>query len=248
MQIRMFAPVLAAAVLGLASGAWAAEPTTAPAAAPAEGSGGPPGMHHMMGAREMGHRMEKSAYLGLGIRPADEVLSEQLGLPKGSGMVVEFVEPDSPAAKAGVKRHDVLAKLNDQILFNQPQLVALVHTFKAGDAVTLTLIHEGKAAPVQVTLAEKEQPVFEGGIGMPMPFMHPMGGREMMGGPRHGQAERGRGHGGPGDEQGDDDRGPGPGGGHGEGRQGPGHGMQSDHDGPPGGSGHGDDKPEASDQ
>ncbi len=139
---------------------------------------GGPGMHMGMGMMGMmGHKMEKATFLGVGVSPAGPVVQIQLGLPKGSGLVVDFVEKDSPAEKAGLKQFDIVAKLNDQILFNMAQLSALVRTFKAGEAVTLTVIHEGKSTQVPATLAEKEQPSMEmGGMGM----MHGMMGMHGM--------------------------------------------------------------------
>src|SRR4051812_14577750 len=77
-----------------------------------------------------GAAMEKGAWLGVNTSPPPHVLRQQLQLPRGVGLVVDMVAPDSPAQAAGVKQYDVLHKLNDQILINQQQLAVLVRTFK----------------------------------------------------------------------------------------------------------------------
>lgn len=100
---------------------------------------------------------QKVTYLGVATSPANELLADQLKLGKGTGLVIDFVEPDSPAAKAGVRPHDVLVKLNDQLLVNPPQLAVLVRLQKPGDKVTLTLIREAKEQKVTVELAETER-------------------------------------------------------------------------------------------
>ena len=109
----------------------------------------------------------KVAYLGVATSPANELLADQLKLGKGTGLVIDFVEPDSPAAKAGIRPHDVLVKLGDQILVNPPQLQVLVRLQKPGDKVTLTLVREAKEQKVTAELIEKEQVI---GGEQPMPF------------------------------------------------------------------------------
>ncbi|MGO9114562.1 MAG: S1C family serine protease [Thermoguttaceae bacterium] len=98
----------------------------------------------------------KAAYLGVsGSRPTPAMRS-QLSLPIGVGLVVEVIDEDSPAAKAGLKQYDVLHKLNDQILINLEQLAILVRTFKPGDEVTLTVLRQSKPITLKAKLIEKE--------------------------------------------------------------------------------------------
>ena len=104
--------------------------------------------------------MEKATYLGIGAAPAGDAMASQLGLAKGSGLVVTLVDAKSPAA-GKVEVNDVLLKVNDQLLFNQQQLSALVRTFKAGDEVNLSLLRAGKPVSVAVKLVEKEMPKFQ---------------------------------------------------------------------------------------
>src|SRR5829696_9143182 len=58
---------------------------------------------------------EVVTFLGVETAPVSETLGSQLGLPKESGLVVIHVVPESPAASA-LKQHDVLVKLDDQLL------------------------------------------------------------------------------------------------------------------------------------
>jgi len=54
--------------------------------------------------------------LGLSTEEAPEALASQFGLNSGEGLVVIYVAPDSPAAKAGFRKNDVLVELGDQLL------------------------------------------------------------------------------------------------------------------------------------
>lgn len=99
--------------------------------------------------------MVKVPFLGIETGPVDPTLSAQLGLAPGTGLVVNAVLPDTPAAGA-LAEHDLLLRLNDQILVDMHQLSVLVRNMKAGDAVTLTYLRAGKSATATVKLAEHE--------------------------------------------------------------------------------------------
>src|SRR5437762_13328608 len=86
------------------------------------------------------------------------VVSEQLGLSKGLGLVVEYVVPDSPAAAAGVQQNDILKMLNDQILIDPSQLRKLLQTFQDGTTVTLTILRKGQEQKITAKLLKKEMP------------------------------------------------------------------------------------------
>ena len=128
--------------------------------------------------------MEKATYLGIMSAPVSEAMASQLGLTKGTGLVVTFVDTKGPAA-GKLEVNDVLQKLNDQVLFNQQQLTSLIRTFKAGDEVTLTVLRAGKPITVTAKLAEKETPKVQvgggwgmvgGGAGAPVSFSIGAGG------------------------------------------------------------------------
>jgi serine protease Do len=106
-------------------------------------------------------------YLGVETSQVPTVVSEQLGLGKGLGLVVDYVEPNSPAAVAGVQQNDILKMLNDQILIEPSQLRKLLQTFPEGTDVTLTVLRKGQEQKLTAKLARKEvqqrHSVFPGG-------------------------------------------------------------------------------------
>lgn len=94
------------------------------------------------------------AWLGVAFEEAPEVLVSQLGLDPGVGLVVTYVTTDSPAAKAGLQKNDVLAEFGDQSLVHPAQLRKLVALRKEGDTVKLGFYRGGKKQTVSVTLAK----------------------------------------------------------------------------------------------
>jgi serine protease Do len=97
-------------------------------------------------------------FLGVETSRVPTVVSEQLGLSKGLGLVVDYVVPDSPAAGAGVQQNDILKMLNDQILIEPSQLRKLLQTFADGTDVTLTILRKGQEQKITVKLTKKEMP------------------------------------------------------------------------------------------
>src|SRR6476619_3998259 len=97
-------------------------------------------------------------YLGVDTSQMPTVVSDQLGLAKGFGLVVDYVEPNSPAATAGVQQNDILKLLNDQILIEPSQLRKLLQTFPEGTEVTLTVLRKGQEQKLTAKLVRKEVP------------------------------------------------------------------------------------------
>ena len=120
----------------------------APPTAPA-----PPGRHE----HERGPKVPV-VFLGVETSEVPSVVSEQLGLAKGFGLVVDYVVPDSPAAAAGLQRNDILKMLNDQILIDPNQLRKLLQTFQDGTTVTVTILRKGQEQKITAKLVKKEMP------------------------------------------------------------------------------------------
>jgi serine protease Do len=96
-------------------------------------------------------------FLGVETMPASPTLVAQLGLADGTGLVVTNVVPDSPATSV-LKEHDILVKLDDQLLIEVRQLAVLVRNHKEGDEIALTYIRGGKQQTATVKLVTREMP------------------------------------------------------------------------------------------
>ena len=103
----------------------------------------------------------KTTYLGVATSLPPEPLVDQLKLPKGVGLLVDFVDAQSPAAAAGIRKNDVLTKLDDQLLTSPQHLATLVQMHKPKDKVALTLVREAQEQKVTVELGESEENALE---------------------------------------------------------------------------------------
>ena len=101
-----------------------------------------------------GAEAKKVPFIGVVTSPLGEAVRAQTTLPEDVGLSVDVVSPDSPAAKAGLKAHDILAKYDDQLLCAAVQLSALVKRTGTGNKATLIVLRGGKELPIEVTVGE----------------------------------------------------------------------------------------------
>ncbi len=94
-------------------------------------------------------------FLGVGLQPLSDDLVEQFKLPSDSGALISEVQPDSPAAKAGVKTGDVVVAVNDKKVENPRELQLSIGSIAPGSKVDLKLLRDGQTRTVAVNLAER---------------------------------------------------------------------------------------------
>jgi len=130
---------------------------TSPPAPQPPGPPHPPGPPGRPGHHEKAPKVPMT-FLGVETSQVPTVVSEQLGLAKGLGLVVDYVVPNGPASSAGIRQNDILKMLNDQILMEPSQLRKLLQTFSEGAEVTLTILRKGQEQKITVKLTKKEMP------------------------------------------------------------------------------------------
>ncbi|NLZ43962.1 MAG: PDZ domain-containing protein [Clostridia bacterium] len=96
-----------------------------------------------------------SPWLGIWMLPVNEELAAYLNLPFKSGVYVDSVEPDSPAAKAGLKPRDIIRELNHEQVTDPDELAAKIKKMKAGDKVTLLVWRNNEFRTFTATLATR---------------------------------------------------------------------------------------------
>jgi serine protease Do len=155
MKIKPITTIAAIALLPIAGFAQTPSPPPVPPSPP--GLPAPPGFPTRPGRPERAPKVPMT-FLGVETSQVPSVVSEQLGLAKGFGLVVDYVVPNGPAAAAGIQQNDILKMLNDQILIEPSQLRKLLQTFSEGTEVTLTILRKAQEQKITVKLTKKEVP------------------------------------------------------------------------------------------
>jgi serine protease Do len=93
-------------------------------------------------------------YLGLVPQDVTPQIAKQFGLTEPGGALIGEISPDSPAAKAGLKRGDVILKVNGDSVNSANDLRLRISQSAPGTNVKLDLFRDGKNQNVDVTLGE----------------------------------------------------------------------------------------------
>jgi S1-C subfamily serine protease len=96
--------------------------------------------------------------LGVTIQPVTSDIARSLGLEHVRGALVNTVEADSPAEKAGLKRGDVITAINGETVRDDNSLRNEVSQLAPGSAVKVTVLRGGKEQTLSATLAERQKP------------------------------------------------------------------------------------------
>jgi hypothetical protein len=96
---------------------------------------------------------EKGTYLGVLFSAVPEVLYSQLpALPHGNGVVANFILPESPAAQAGLQRHDILLQYDDVRIKDCEHFANLIRNDAPTHTVKLVFLRAGKEQTAKATL------------------------------------------------------------------------------------------------
>ena len=93
-------------------------------------------------------------YLGVYIQDVSPDIAKQFGLSENRGVLIGDVSPDTPGAKAGLKRGDVVLALNGQPTSGADQLRLRISQMPPGSTAKLQIYRDGKTQDVDVTLGE----------------------------------------------------------------------------------------------
>jgi len=95
--------------------------------------------------------------IGVTIGTVSREVAEAIGLGKPQGALVTAVDPEGPAAKAGIEAGDVVLRFDGRSIDSQSDLPRIVGGTKPGSKVSMNVWRKGAARDVQVTVAEMAQ-------------------------------------------------------------------------------------------
>lgn len=101
----------------------------------------------------LGHSSQ--GYLGIVCSDVDNDRASALKLKEATGAEILNVDRDAPAAKAGLRPHDVILQMNGQTVAGEEQLRRMLRETPAGRRVTLLISRDGQQQTINVQLADR---------------------------------------------------------------------------------------------
>jgi hypothetical protein len=97
---------------------------------------------------------DQGTFLGALFSPVPEALYDHLPqLPRRQGVLVTHVLPDSPAARADLRRHDILLRYGQEKIRDCEHLARLIQADRPERKVKLSLVRAGRPATLEATLS-----------------------------------------------------------------------------------------------
>jgi serine protease Do len=93
-------------------------------------------------------------YLGIVPKAVDEEFRQAFKLKSKEGAVVESIEPDSPADKAGLKQYDVIVEVNGQKIKDDMDLRFKIAEIAPGSKATIKVIRDGEEKTLTAVIGE----------------------------------------------------------------------------------------------
>jgi len=92
--------------------------------------------------------------LGIRISEVNEEVAEKHGLDKPRGILVYEIMENSAAGDAGIKKDDIIIKVNGANVNSVAELQELVSRNRPGDKIKVTLLRNNKEKEIEVTLKD----------------------------------------------------------------------------------------------
>ncbi len=94
-------------------------------------------------------------WLGIEAQTLTPELSTVYGLAANTGILVSGIYPDSPAAKAGIKRGDVILTINHNKINNGQAVMTYVASLTPGSKITVTLLQNNQQKTINLIVDER---------------------------------------------------------------------------------------------
>jgi Do/DeqQ family serine protease len=108
------------------------------------------------------HGEVRRGLLGVAVQDLTHDLAQAFDLPQTQGAVVTGVQPDSPAARAGVEPGDVILAVNDRKVRNSMDVRNAVGLLQIGEKVRIEVLHKGETAVREAKIAAPKLVTAEG--------------------------------------------------------------------------------------
>jgi serine protease Do len=99
----------------------------------------------------------KRGWVGVSYQSVTDDIADSFGLDRARGVLVANVVADGPAAKAGLKRNDIIVSFGGQDVLDLRRFPRLVANARVGSTVDLVVWRGGKEVPLKLRVGEQEE-------------------------------------------------------------------------------------------
>jgi serine protease Do len=106
-------------------------------------------------------------WLGIYFQPVNKDLARMFSIKENQGVLVADVVSGGPAARAGLKRGDVILSFNNKEINNSQNLPKMVAETPVGSKVPVMLIRQGDTITLEITIGEMPEETEEANTSSP---------------------------------------------------------------------------------
>ncbi|QFT76743.1 Do family serine endopeptidase [Erythrobacter sp. THAF29] len=101
-----------------------------------------------------GQEIERG-FLGVGLNPMTDDFADSLGLPRNRGEIIQNVQDDSAADRAGLRPGDIVIRVNGREVTSEQTVSYLVANLEPGASVPIDIIRDGREMTVTAVLGKR---------------------------------------------------------------------------------------------
>ena len=96
----------------------------------------------------------RDVWVGMRVQDLNPALAQNLGLPAVRGVLASFLEPDSPAERAGIRSGDIVTAVNGAAVESVRQARRAIFGSRVGDVITVTILRGAETHEFDIELEE----------------------------------------------------------------------------------------------
>jgi serine protease Do len=101
--------------------------------------------------------VDRSYYTGLNGRDVNQRIAHALSLDSARGVLVEVIDPNSPAEEGGFKPYDIIRSVAGEPVNTRSDFLARIYDFRVGDLIEVGVLREGVSIMLELRLAGGQQ-------------------------------------------------------------------------------------------
>ena len=128
---------------------------------PAAPAGNPPsnsflGKAAAAGPNFLANVLPKTLYIGVDVNPVKSQLADYFGVTSGTGLLVDSVDPQSPASRAGMKAGDIIVRVESEPLRSRSDWQKAIHRYR-GRPAQITVMRNKQEQILTITAGKAKK-------------------------------------------------------------------------------------------